>query len=299
MSPNSGPVPGRDAETLRVVQLSDVHISASSGRDPASRAALLAEEIGPLTPSVIAVTGDLAEVDPRRLEDALAAHAWAAALESDLGVPVLVIPGNHDIGENDQHDEIAPDWRIPLVNSEFVAGFRHLWGGDRFAYSACGVTLIGINGQLLGSGISEEDEQLGWLRSELERVRAPWVLLTHQPLLLPDGSLPTKHWGLPPERARLKLAALFRETGTAPAEVLAGHLHCYAARQQGPTVHITCPSLSHTVPEEALARLAESEAVTGFLVHDLRPGAFSHWLVERGRGAPHSHDISAMSSSAS
>jgi 3',5'-cyclic AMP phosphodiesterase CpdA len=284
MSIDPSLVPPRVRGPLRVVQISDVHISGSMGRDQAGDAAAFAAELAPFEPDVVVVSGDLAEVDPRRTEDAEAAHQWVTALAATLRVVVLVIPGNHDIGENGEHDEIAPEWRGQLVSSGFVADFRARWGHDRFRYSASGVTLVGINSQLLGSGLPEENEQFTWLRSQPAGSSDPWVLFTHQPLLLPDGSGPTKHWGLPHGTAREKLWRVLAEAGTMPAAVIGGHLHCYSSRQVGTTMHVTCPSLSHTVPEEALDRLAESDAVTGFLVHDFGPGEFSHWLVPRAPG---------------
>ncbi|HMK97539.1 MAG TPA: metallophosphoesterase, partial [Acidimicrobiales bacterium] len=240
---------GQEKVSLRVVQLSDVHISTTSDVDPGARAAVLAAELARLSADLVVVTGDLAEVDPTSEAQAETAHTWGRTLEKVLGVPLLVIPGNHDVGENDVHPEIAPEWRGALVSSELVAAFRRRWGSDRFVYSHAATVLVGVNGQLLGSGLPEELEQEEWLLSQLQDLGAPWVLLCHQPLHLPDGSSPTRHWGLPPRHARDHLWELLRDRR--PAAVLSGHIHAYSARHPGgETAQITCPSFSHTVPEE-------------------------------------------------
>jgi len=79
---------------LRVVQLSDLHISSSPGgyewRDTSQSFEAVTEHVMGTPPDMIVVTGDITD-GGRPDEYELAGNALAA-----LGVPVYCLPGNHD-----------------------------------------------------------------------------------------------------------------------------------------------------------------------------------------------------------
>lgn len=75
----------------RIAHLADLHF----GEGDAAAAALLAEDIRAQSPDAVVVSGDLT-----RRARPLEFHAALAFLES-LEVPLLVVPGNHDIPRDD------------------------------------------------------------------------------------------------------------------------------------------------------------------------------------------------------
>jgi 3',5'-cyclic AMP phosphodiesterase CpdA len=84
---------------------------------------------------------------------------------------------------------------------------------------------IGINAQLLGSGLPEEADQMAWLEAQLDSARAPVALFLHKPLFLstPDETEATASCTTPGPRAIL--LALLKKHGV--RFVISGHLHCY------------------------------------------------------------------------
>jgi hypothetical protein len=272
----------REEQRMRVVQLSDIHISGTRAVQgswgPHCGPGFLVAQLAALQPDCIVVTGDLSANDPDEIMDAHAAQRWLEGLAAELGVQLLVIPGNHDVGENEYHPDVAEAWRGRPVSSRRVQSFAHRWGSDHFVADWGDVLSIGINSQLLGSGTGEERDQNIWLTECLTGLNRPWVLWSHQPFELPDGSSPGSHWALPPLAAR---GSPWHSEGIrAPAAIFSGHLHAYAAHSAGPTVHVSCPSAAYTIPADALAPLACSFAVTGFLVHEFSAAGMTHRLVE-------------------
>src|SRR5689334_7658922 len=80
---------------FRVTQLSDTHLSASRPWSvPNFEAVVRHVEAHP--PDLVVNTGDLVLDDPDDDDDA----AYAQELHGSIGPAVLVIPGNHDVGDN-------------------------------------------------------------------------------------------------------------------------------------------------------------------------------------------------------
>lgn len=77
-----------DLRGLRIVQISDVHISHLQGRSQVQR---LVDQANALVPDLIAITGDLADGPGEALEDAVAP---LASLRAPLGV--FYVTGNHE-----------------------------------------------------------------------------------------------------------------------------------------------------------------------------------------------------------
>jgi len=117
----------RDALPLRLVQISDCHVSADSaaiyrGIDPRANFETLLQTVAAWRPQLLLVTGDLAE------DGSQAAYRYLAGHLGRLGVPVLTLPGNHDLPEGQAEvfghcpvrDPLVHDaggWRLILLNS--------------------------------------------------------------------------------------------------------------------------------------------------------------------------------------
>lgn len=162
-----------EADSARVVQFSDTHISHRGGV-PRSLQGLL-DQVAADPPDLLVLTGDLVLEDPDDEADRAFAHAVLSAAPS----PVLAIPGNHDIGfyGEDAHRDRR------------VAAFCEVWGSDRFAVDVAGWRLVGANAYLLGT--PEHDE---WLREQATSGR-PTAVFVHQPQ---TGGEPVDGWETPP-----------------------------------------------------------------------------------------------------
>ncbi len=113
--------------TLRVLQITDCHVSAAAdtpyrGLNARAEFEKLLPAARTWSPDLLLLTGDLAE------DGSDEATAWLAARLGEFGVPMLAVPGNHDEAEVlAQHFPLssvdAPlvhdvgDWRLVLLNS--------------------------------------------------------------------------------------------------------------------------------------------------------------------------------------
>jgi 3',5'-cyclic AMP phosphodiesterase CpdA len=220
---------------MRIVQFSDTHIShlGGLGHDNAERLVSYLNEVA--RPDLAVNTGDIVILDPDSADD----RAEAQRIHQRIEAPLRVVPGNHDVGEC-----AAEPWRGIAVTSQRVQDFRAAWGGDRFlvlgeaAKDAADWAFIGINSELCGSGLPEEDEQWAWLSGAAAEAAGRLVLLfLHKPLVVDEGT-----------RENITLDAASRERitrtfGDALRVVANGHVHRYR-RADGDVMSVWAPSLS-------------------------------------------------------
>ena len=102
---------------MRVVQLSDSHLSAASGI-PGSVQSLL-DWINADPPDLVVHTGDIVWFDPDDTLD----RAFARLVLSKLPCPLLSIPGNHDVGFFET--ERAPARLATFREGSVVIPFNH------------------------------------------------------------------------------------------------------------------------------------------------------------------------------
>jgi 3',5'-cyclic AMP phosphodiesterase CpdA len=235
-------------QTPLLVQLSDVHIGATwAPVDPLARLRACVEAIRhrPGRPDAVVVSGDLA--DHGSPEE----YALIKAELARLGVPVHVVPGNHD-----DRRALRSCFGLPGEDAAPVS----------YAADAGPLRLI-----LLDSTVPGEDrgdiglEQLGWLDTTLAADPArPTLLVMHHPPLL-TGVPAWDSIGLA-EAGRLELARLVAQHPQVRGMV-AGHLHRPIAAAAGGRVAFIAPSTY--VP----ARL--DVAADHFLFADEEPPAFA------------------------
>ena len=85
---------------VRVVQISDTHLSARAGAPP--EWAALVRWLTDDPPDLVVHSGDIVLEDP----DDDADRAFAAELMAALPCPWVVIPGNHDVGFYGEEDDL-------------------------------------------------------------------------------------------------------------------------------------------------------------------------------------------------
>uniref|UniRef100_UPI00358EC1BD serine/threonine-protein phosphatase CPPED1 n=1 Tax=Myxine glutinosa TaxID=7769 RepID=UPI00358EC1BD len=147
----------------------------------------------------------------------------------DPAIPLVLVPGNHDLGNE--------------PTTESIASFRHAWGDDYFAFWVGGVRFLVLNSQLFVSTKAcqrEGEEHNNWLGKELaECTEAKKVgkdpqhviVLQHIPLFLSTANEEDGYFNIPLD-LRHQLIEKFQQAGV--TAVLAGHYHRNAGGSVGP-----------------------------------------------------------------
>ena len=162
-------------------------------------------EVNAISPSCVIITGDLVNNPSDCAQDSV----YRAHL-SEIESPVYVVPGNHDyLG----------------FTREKQAAYIANRGYDRFSVKLNGCAFIGIDSNCIKESIEDaEEEQLNWLRKELDaarKCRYTFVFL-HCPVIRESIDEPEDYFNFPSEKRR-QYIDLFKEYGV--DAVFAGHCH--------------------------------------------------------------------------
>ena len=241
----------------RIIVISDPHLSPTHGFfwDNWRRAC---DAVNRLAPDAVIVSGDLCINGP----DSDAEVAFAGQALRGLEPPVYAIPGNHDVGDEPPGQEADQ-----IIDADRLRRWISVFGADRFAFDLGGWRVLGLNAQLLGSGLAQEREQDAWLDAELDRASWPILLALHKPLFLQsaDEAEATAASVNPEPRARL----LHRLRGAPVQVVVSGHLHCHRDVVREELRHVWAPSTAF-VPHEPIDSAAA--AIVGILSIELGDG---------------------------
>lgn len=222
----------------RIVVLSDIHLSPTHGffwenwclaRDFANAAKA----------DAVIVNGDLAINGPdsdAEITFAATALEGLRALEG-LGDRVMVLPGNHDVG-----DEPPGQDARQIINAERLARWDRSFAGDHWVLDAGGWRLVGVNAQLFGSSLVRERAQDQWLDEQLRVAGRPTVLFLHKPLFVesPADSAVSPSCMVPSARARL----LDRLDRSDVRLIVSGHLHQHRDRSIGGRRYLWVPAVA-------------------------------------------------------
>lgn len=213
---------------MRLIQLSDTHISARH-RMFAPNTAAIAAWLRQNAAELIVHTGDMAMDGAGDGDDLDAAAAWHAR----LGGRLRAVPGNHDVGDT---EAIKP---TQVVNDARLAAWRSRLGPDWWMDDRGGWRLIGLNAMLLGTGHPEEQRQFAWL-ADAVATPAPIAVFLHKPLFIDHAEEgPRGYWTVLPAPRR-RLLDLF---ATARVRLIAsGHLHIHRDAMIGGVRHVWGPS---------------------------------------------------------
>jgi alkaline phosphatase D len=251
------------AGPLTAVQISDFHLNPADATQR-KRFDILCRSVGEQNPDIIIASGDVSE-------DGYVCDGMferIKALLDQCPAPVHVIPGNHDVGEPDGD---------PQVTVAFLDKWRAAFGSDRFVVERNGWTLIGLDSQIVGSGLAEECDQLRWLDQQLAGADHVGIFL-HQPPYVeqPDESFGdmSDYWGL---RPAARSAMLERLTQPQVKLVASGHVHWYRAFNVGDRRHVWCPSTSVIVDD---AKFPPDGGVFGYIRYRFNGTTLTDELVE-------------------
>lgn len=165
---------------MRIVQISDTHLSHRGGVGNRNFSELAAFINDQLRPDLVVHTGDVSMLDP----DSGADRAAARELLGLIGAPLRVLPGNHDVGEPGDDP-----WGGFAVTSARVSAFTGVFGPDHWLELAGGWAVIGLNSEVLGSGLPEEEAQWDWLEMVARQaVGRPALVFCHK------SPWPPAHW---------------------------------------------------------------------------------------------------------
>lgn len=220
-------------EDRRIVQVSDLHLSASRAYHQ-DNWELVLEWIDAERPDLVIVGGDVTLSDPDIEEDLV----FARAQLERIPVPWRVIPGNHDIGDN-----IVSGAMKQRVNAERRQRWLDLFGPDYWREDQGGWTLIGVNAQILnGDGLAAEEEQADWLGATLAGIPddRPLALFVHKPLFMDHPSETDINSHCLELAARQALLSPF--SGKALRLVACGHKHQYRSFGLDGVIHLWAPS---------------------------------------------------------
>jgi 3',5'-cyclic AMP phosphodiesterase CpdA len=244
---------------VKIALIADTHLAASApALETNCRAALAWAET--IAADLIVHLGDITADGVEEAEHYDAARAVLAGAV----VPMRLIPGNHDIGDNPTP---GLDHGHALVRPERLALYRQTFGPDWWAVEQGGWTLIGLNAQLFALGDQEEAAQFAWLANALTQARGPVGLFLHKPLFrngLDDQEL---HPRYVPIEARRRLWDMLATRDL--RFVVNGHTHQLRKLSVGGVEHVWAPSCAFTVPDAMQEWIGEK--VVGTMSLKLEP----------------------------
>ncbi len=238
---------------FRVWQISDAHLSRERPFFQANWDAFAAY-CRHERPDLVINSGDIALDGPGRQDDL----PFAREQHDRLEVPVRFIPGNHDLGYNPAPGHDAK----PPITEDYRTRYRRLFGDDWWSQDIESWRLIGINAQLLGSGLDAEAAQWGFLETALAAASGPLALFVHRPLYDRDPTAvdgPAYRYVIPGPRRRL-LAMI----GQHDVRVVAsGHVHQHRLLVAEGISHVWAPSSAFILNDRLQTRLGTK--IVGFV----------------------------------
>lgn len=247
---------------LRLVQISDTHLSDRQAFFVDNYLAAM-KCINRLSADLVVHTGDLTVNGVARPADI----AFAASAHRMSASRMCVLPGNHDVGEE-------PGFAMmdQPVTIERLKVYRDLIGPDWWAEDFGGWRLLGLNSQILGTGLADEAAQLAWLADQLDRTSGrPVGVFLHKPLFFARqiaAGVPGSIFVPSGTRARL-LSRLLR---AGVRFVASGHLHKYLDVRFGQTRFIWAPATAY----RSGLRVGTGAPMLGYLDYRLfEDGAFT------------------------
>lgn len=238
---------------MKIIQITDTHLSPDKPHFNGNWEPLAAW-ITRTGADLVVHTGDLT-IDGADQEDDI---AFSMELMRQLPIPMLIVPGNHDVGHLPGSDQ--------PVNAARLERWRRLAGPDYWVSDHDNWRLIGLNSLLLGQDDTEEATQFSWLEEMLAaRDGRRVAIFTHKPLFVDDAHEgDTGYWSIrPAPRQRLFDLVAAHDV----ALFATGHLHWAWKGTFENTALVWGPSSAFII--DKLEREMPGERVVGAVIHRL------------------------------
>ena len=195
-------------------------------------------------PHVVVHLGDVVHPIPT-LPSHPAALAVAKSIYGALSAPLLVAPGNHDVG--DKHTTA----NAPALVADGRKAFREHWGPPFRSLDVHGAHLVVLDGTLLDSDTEEAQQQRAWLEADLAGADDPIFVFTHYPPFLCEPDEPEHYDNLGLDARQWFLDQMVRHGVQA---VFTGHAHRFFYNRYLGVDLYTLPSAAFVRPEYAALR---------------------------------------------
>ncbi|HVB40705.1 MAG TPA: metallophosphoesterase [Terriglobales bacterium] len=194
------------------------------------------EEAERLHPAFVVVCGDLVNNN----QNAVELQAFHHTIGQLKGVPLHLVPGNHDVGN--------------LPTPAQIAAYRARYGPDYYTFDSGPLIGVVLDSMLMADTADPQDSalQLAWLKTALQRASArpgkQIAVFQHIPFFVHTPDEPNGYWNIPLQQRAVYLGLLHQYS---VAYVFAGHLH-YPVDGEGDglevvTVGATGKPLHHSV----------------------------------------------------
>jgi 3',5'-cyclic AMP phosphodiesterase CpdA len=227
----------------------------------------VSEYIDTRRPDLVVNSDDLAFDGPANRDDL----EFARTLHAALPVPCRYLPGNHDIGDNPTKLGPAPSQPVTEADRQI---FLEIFGEDRWRFEAAGWCFIGLNSQVMNTGLASEAEQFDWLASQLSGANGrPVALFLHKPLYLNspgDPELAATSIRYIPMKARSRLVEML---GAVDLRLVAsGHVHQRRDFTYRHIRHVWAPSAGFIIPDNRQEVIGIKEV--GLVEYRFQPDSF-------------------------
>ncbi|KQV70227.1 metallophosphoesterase [Rhizobium sp. Root1220] len=260
---------------MKIIQITDTHLSQSKPHFNGNWAPLVCW-INETGADLVVHTGDLS-VDGADSDEDL---SFSMDLMRQVSVPMLIVPGNHDVGH-------LPGSAQP-VNAERLARWRRIVGPDYWVKDIGDWRLIGLDSLLMGCEDTEEQAQFDWLQRTLaERGGRRVAIFAHKPLFVDDAQEgDTGYWSVRPlQRRRLYDLIAAHDV----AFFGSGHLHWSWKGQFGQTALVWAPPTAFIL--DKMEREMPGERLIGAAVHEFGEDVTSELVAVPGMTAYFLDDV--------
>lgn len=220
---------------MKIAHISDTHLSDRHGFFVGNFLRVVAA-VNDWRPDLVIHTGDLSINGADRTRDL----TYSMEMMQRFDAPVRVIPGNHDLGEEPGFMQLDQPTTAARLDQ-----YERAVGPDRWAFDAGDWRLIGMNAQVLGTGLPRETEQQRWLESELGSAQGrPVGIFTHKPLFFPRALRNGRPQSIfLPRGVRARMFSLFARSGV--RFVASGHLHKHLDIRAGGVRWLWAPATAY------------------------------------------------------
>lgn len=205
-------------------------------------------------------SGDIS-LDGSAKESDLAA---ARALHDGLDLPLRFLPGNHDLGDSQD----SPSHGEGSIDEARRARYVDHFGDDWWTFDVPGWRVLGINAQLLASGLAATGEQEAWIGEAAAGTDGrKLALFLHKPMFDRDaaeGAITGRFVNPVPRRSLLTALG-----GVTPALVACGHVHQFRESRVAGAHHVWAPSSAYVIPDHRQPRYGIKDV--GYVEHRLEP----------------------------